>query len=412
MPSEASYSLYDLHEHLRRAIALNFPEAIWVQAEISGYNESRGHHYLSLLEKGEGEREILAQADAVIWERQFRKLRKQLGKELEQLLAVGRQIQFKARIDFHERYGFKLIIEELDLAYTLGQLEIQRRAILERLIKEQLLHRNAERSLPVVLQRLAIISAEQAAGWKDFQEQLADNGFGYQFDTQLFAAAMQGINTRMDILQQLKRIRRSVNTFDAVFILRGGGARLDLSTFDDYELGKAIAEFPLPVITGIGHEIDESIVDRVAHTSIRTPTAAADFVVQHNLDFEQRISQMTTQIASKAHYRIQQANTQLTLLGQQVKLHHQQQIREGKLALRQLKQLLPLLIKQQVTQQKNHLLQLERLHNLLGVEQTLKRGFAVVSQSGKIVNTSQEIADDQPIQLQFVDNTVEVRIEK
>ncbi|MEM1327358.1 MAG: exodeoxyribonuclease VII large subunit [Bacteroidota bacterium] len=412
MPTESTYSLYDLHEHLRRAIALNFSEAVWVQAEISGYNESRGHHYLSLLEKGEGEREILAQADAIIWERQFRKLRKKLGKELEQLLAIGRQIQLKARLDFHERYGLKLIVEDLDLAYTLGQLELQRRAILEQLQAEQILHKNKQHSLPPVLQHLAIISATQAAGWKDFQEQLADNQYGYQFDCQLFTAAMQGVNTRTEILQQLKRIRRQLKNYDAVFILRGGGARLDLSTFDDYELGKAIAEFPLPVITGIGHEIDENIVDAVAHTSLRTPTAAADFLIQHNTLFEQNILQLVAQFKTTIQSKLRREQTRLNTVHQQAKWNTQQRIQASKWRLQQLSETLPALARHQITQQRDQLTRLAQLHELLGLEQTLKRGFVVASQSGEILKNSEQIAENQPIQLQFSDQKVDVKVNK
>lgn len=407
-----NYTLYDLQEHLRRVVALNFPEAVWIQCEIASYNESRGHHFLSVLEKGEGEREILAQADAVIWERQYRRIRKKLGKEVDQLLQNGRQIQLKARLDFHERYGMKLIVEELDLAFTLGQLAQQRQYILEQLTQEQLLHKNSQIQLPPVLQRLAVISAKQAAGWHDFQEQLADNKFGYQFDYQLFEAAMQGINTRDEVSKQLRKIKRSCQAFDAVLILRGGGARLDLSSFDDYELGKAIANFPLPVFTGIGHEIDESVADKVAHTALRTPTAAADFLIQHNYIFEQRLLQTHTQINRSAQIKLQQNSAQLSILSERLHWLGQQQIQRQQARMHQLQTLFPVLVRQHLQRAEQHLSKLQQIQTLLSLEQTLKRGFALVAQHDQIITQVGQLQENVTFKVQLQDGAVTAKIEE
>lgn len=413
MPSEQSvYQLYDLQEHLRRVVALNFPEAVWVQCEIASYNESRGHHFLSLLQKGEGEREILAQADAVIWERSYRRIRKKLGKEVDQLLQNGRQIQLKARLDFHERYGFKLIVDDLDLAFTMGQLAQQRQRILEQLKNEQLLHKNNQLPLPPVLQRLAVISAKQAAGWHDFQEQLADNKFGYRFDYQLFEAAMQGINTREEVGKQLRKIKRLSRAFDAVLILRGGGARLDLSAFDDYELGKAIAEFPLPVFTGIGHEIDDSVADKVAHTALRTPTAAADFLIQHNASFEQQLLQFHNQITQATQAVLQQKINHLSILSERIHWSSQQQIQRQQNHLHQLNHVFPILVRQHIQQAQFRLDKLNDMQQLLSLETTLARGFAVVSKADKVVVDADQLAPADLIQVQLKSGSASAKIEE
>lgn len=405
-----SYSLYELQEHLRRVIALNFPEAVWINCEISAHNESRGHHFLSLLEKGEGEREILAQANAVIWERQFRKLRKQLGKEIHQLLQNGRQIRLKAKVDFHERFGLKFIVEELDLAYTIGQLELQRRAIVERLQKEQLIGKNRQRTLPKVIQRIAVLSSERAAGWKDFDAQLKENNFGYQFDIQLFTTALQGIAVRGEILKQLTKISRNQKEFDAVVIIRGGGARLDLSAFDDYKISAAVANFPLPILTGIGHEIDESILDLVTHTALKTPTAVADFILQYNMQFESQIFQYFNYIQNTAQANIQQQKIHLERLFGQLNLSLKSNLSSHKQYIERLHHQLPFLVKNQMQQEQQKLKHLEQLSQFLSLQNTLSRGFSLTMKEGKVITSKTNLQKGDVIQTRLEDGTTESEI--
>lgn len=405
-----NYSLYELQEHLRRVIALNFPEAIWINCEISAHNESRGHHFLSLLEKGEGEREILAQADAVIWERQFRKLRKQLGKEIHQLLQNGRQIRLKAKVDFHERFGLKFIVEELDLAYTIGQLELQRRAIVQRLQEEQLIGKNKQQILPRVIQRIAVLSSERAAGWKDFEAQLKENNFNYQFDLQLFTTALQGIAVRGEILKQLAKVSRNQKEFDAVVIIRGGGARLDLSAFDDYKICAAVANFPLPILTGIGHEIDESILDLVTHTALKTPTAVADFIVQYNMQFEAQIFQYFNHIQNIAKSNIQQQKIYLERLSGQLNLNVKNKLASQQQYLERLHHQLPLFIKNQLRQEQQKLSHLEQLSQFLSLQNTLSRGFSLTMKEGKVITSTTDLKKGDIIKTRLEDGTAESEI--
>ncbi|MEM8527168.1 MAG: exodeoxyribonuclease VII large subunit [Bacteroidota bacterium] len=405
-----SYSLYELHEHLRRAIALNFPTAVWINCEISAHNVSRGHHFLSLLEKGEGEREILAQADAVIWLGQYRKLRKQLGKEVDQLLQNGRQIRVKAKVDFHERFGLKLIVEDLDLAYTIGQLELQRRAIIERLQAENLIGKNQERVLPKVLQSIAVLSSEQAAGWKDFEAQLKENSFRYRFDLQLFSTALQGTAVRGEILKQLSKVGRNQQAFDAVVLIRGGGARLDLSAFDDYKIGAAIANFPLPVLTGIGHEIDESILDLVTHTALKTPTAVADFIVQHNLQFESQILQHFNHLQNTTQAAIQQQIFHLKRLSEQLTLSAKNQLSNQNQHLQQLNNQLPHLAQNQLRQQRQKIKHLEQLSHFLSLQNTLSRGFTLTMKDGKVITSKHGLKKGEVLRTRFEDGEIDSQV--
>ncbi len=195
----------------------------------------------------------------------------------------------QVRPEFHERYGLKLHIIDIDPAHTFGQLDLLRRQTIQTLREQGLFELNRSRPLPPVLQRIAVISSENAAGKQDFQQHLEHNSFGYVFDCQFFEAAVQGKNAAPEIIAALEKIGRMVDKFDCVVIVRGGGARLDLMAFDELALCQTAAKTPLPLLVGIGHEVDESVLDLVAHTAVKTPTAVADFLIQHNLIFEGNI---------------------------------------------------------------------------------------------------------------------------
>ena len=279
MPALKTYSLSELTSFIRRVFALNLPEAVWVTAELGQVNESRGHYWLTLVEKGEQDA-IAAQLEGVIWASQLQLLQRNYGiKLLRDLLQDGMSIKLKVTTSFHPRYGLKVVVEDVDPSFTIGELERKRKAVLEQLAKEGLLQKNASLPFPVLPQRLAVISSETAAGLADFRQQLAQNPYGYQFRVRLFSAAMQGGNTSSEILTRLRQISSQGDSFDAVVIIRGGGGRTDLAAFDEASLCRAVAAYPLPVIVGIGHETDESVLDQVAARSLKTPTATATFLI-------------------------------------------------------------------------------------------------------------------------------------
>ncbi len=377
------HTLYELNEYIRRILALNLPAPVWVSCEIYQHSESRGHHFFSLVEKGATEGTIIAQSDAVLWKRPYQKLKRRIGKDLDQLLAAGTQVLLKAQVDFNERYGLKLLIEDIDLSYTLGQIEQQRRATLKRLQTEGLLELNPACRLPLAPKRLAVISSETAAGLEDFRRQLEENEYGYQFHYRLFAAAMQGERASAEITRQIQAIQNLTRPYDCIVIIRGGGARLDLAAFDQYELCAAAAQCPLPILTGIGHEIDEVLLDRVAHTALKTPTAVANFLIDRAAQLEGRLAELGHRLHQLAQQRFQGEGLRLQGYAKSVELLSRQQIRQAGQQLGQLQQQLPASARRHLRLETQRLEQFNEVIQLLSPEATLARGYSITTQNGK-----------------------------
>jgi exodeoxyribonuclease VII large subunit len=399
-------TLFELNEFIRRVLALNLPDPLWVSCEIAEVNLSRGHYYLSLVQKNAESDEIVAKADAVLWQRQARQLRHKLGSDFDALLRSGMAVLIYASVDFHERYGLKLSIQDLDPAYTLGQLEARRRQIFARLQAEGLPGKNRQHPLPAVLQRIALISSEQAAGRQDFLQHLAENPYGYRFDCRLFPAAVQGEQAAIETVQQLRRIARHAERFDAVAIIRGGGARLDLAAYDHYELCKAAAEMPLPVLSGIGHEVDEVLLDLMAHTALKTPTAVADFLIEHNARFEAGLLQLGQHLSLLANQATRQQALRLERLEQDLRylprLHLQQQGQQ----LERLAADVPRACRLRTQAEHQALAQFEQIIALLEPEATLRRGFSIAYRDGQAVASATHISPGQRFRLRFRDGEI------
>ena len=272
--------LSELNGRVKKAIGETFTAPVWVVAEISELKLNRnGHCYLVLIEKEENGDAIVAQAKATIWSYTFRMLRPYFESTTGQPLTEGLKVLVSVSVEFHELYGYSLNIRDIDPTYTLGDMARRRREIISRLQNEGVADMNKELTLPLVPQKIAIISSFTAAGYQDFIDQLTNNPSKYRFHTRLFPAIMQGNQAETSIIGALEQIYLYENFFDVVVIIRGGGSQVDLSCFDNYNLAYFITQFPLPVITGIGHEKDDSIVDLVAHTRLKTPTAVAEFLI-------------------------------------------------------------------------------------------------------------------------------------
>jgi len=408
----SAYSLFDLNQFIRRVIALNLSEPIWVQCEIGQCNESRGHYWLELVQQGENEEEIVAQAAAVIWARQYRKLRNELGPTFQQVLQEGMAVKLQVRVDFHERFGLKLMVEDIDPGYTMGKLALQRQEILDRLHKEQLLEVNARLLLPTVLQDIAVISSAKAAGYQDFVEQLKGNAYGYQYNLQFFPSAMQGAAVEKELLRQLKQIERRKSEFDAVVIIRGGGSRLDLQAFDNYELGKKIAELSLPVLIGIGHDIDETVMDRVAHQSLKTPTAVADFLIHHNENFEVKIQQLALQIQQGSFLQLREQNLKVERLAQSLQMAAQRTVQMERTRVETLHQQLKILVQIPIQAARQSLTELRSQIQLFDPEEAHKRGFiSVTNEQGQIIRSVKSLKKEDTVQLHFSDGTRKAKIE-
>jgi len=380
-------SLFELNEYVRQVIALNFTEPLWIRAEINQVSFSRGHCYLELIEKKGDTDEIIAQASAAIWYRNLRFIEQKTGPNLNQLLQKGIQTLLKVRVEFNERYGLKLSVEDIDTTFTIGQLELKRREILQQLGALGLMDKNKGHALPPVLQRLAVISSEKAAGFQDFIQHLQANDYGFAFECELYSAAMQGRNVEKEILAAFQEIRQARQPYDAVIIIRGGGSRLDLAAFDSLQLCVAIANLEYPVITGIGHETDQAVADLVAHTSLKTPTAVAHFVLEHNFKFETQLY---------AGYRILQKSALDIIESFQSRLRRQSQMIKD-ISLRRVgnenyfmaaaKKDLKMYTLQLLREKQAELHNLQQRTALMDPELLLKRGYSMTFKDGVLLKS-------------------------
>ena len=279
-------SLSALNRLVKERINNSFPGLIWVIAEISDLNTNRtGHCYLELIEKSEKKDVVIAKARGTIWSFTFRMIKPYFEDATGQTLKAGMKVLFKASVEFHEIYGFSLNIKDIDPNYTLGDIERKKRETISKLESEGVIDMNKDTHLPSVPQRIAIISSPTAAGYQDFVHQLNNNQEGFTIYHHLFPAIVQGDAAVSSIISTFDKIYEYETLFDAVVLIRGGGSASDLMCFDDYELAYYITQFPLPVLTGIGHERDISVADMVAHTHLKTPTAVAEFIIQKITDF-------------------------------------------------------------------------------------------------------------------------------
>ncbi len=316
---EQKLSLSELNELIKDTLQEAFPSLVWVVAEVSEIKENRsGHCYLELIEKQENE--IVARSRATIWSYTYRMLKPYFETTTGQLFTQGIKILVQAMVEYHPSYGLSLNIKDIDPTYTVGDLALQRKEIIERLQNEGVYDMNKELELPLVPQKIAVISSATAAGYQDFVNQLEDNEHGFKFYTRLFEAYMQGSEAVSSIIHALERIFQYEDFFDAVVILRGGGATADLSSFDNYDLALNITQFPLPVITGIGHEKDDTIIDLVAHTRLKTPTAAAEFFISGMERFYEKLLHLENEIVSLARETIDFERVSLERKAE--KLHH------------------------------------------------------------------------------------------
>ena len=292
MTTKTTLTLYELNCLVREVIECEMPNEYWVEAELSECRESRGHCYMELIQKDEQNATPVAKASAKCWASKWMIVRPYFERTTGQQLHAGMKVLLKVYPQFHEAYGFSWIVTDIDPTYTLGDMARKRQEIIRQLKEEGVFDLQKELQLPLFCQRIAVISSETAAGYGDFCNQLSDNPYGFKFQTRLFPAIMQGEGVEQSIIAALERIfseysdfsdhsENTVPPFDCVVIIRGGGATSDMSGFDTLALAENVANFPLPIITGIGHDRDESILDMVSHTRVKTPTAAATLLIDH-----------------------------------------------------------------------------------------------------------------------------------
>lgn len=314
------YSLLELNRLVRETLTSNLSQTFWVTGEISELKEHySGHCYLELIQKDEDSSNIVARARATIWSYSFRMLKPYFESTTGRKLTPGLKMMVLAQVTFHEVYGYSLNITDIEPTYTIGDLELKRRETINRLIADGVFDMNREQQLDMLPNRIAIISSPQAAGYEDFRKQLLGNRNGYRFSIKLFEATMQGEDAEASIVEALSMIYNQLDEFDLVAIVRGGGASADLSCFDSYTLANHIAQFPLPIFTGIGHEKDTTVADLVAYKSVKTPTALAEYLIDVVGEAEQQYTYQKDRLIELSAEYVDISTSRLIELGSELK---------------------------------------------------------------------------------------------
>jgi exodeoxyribonuclease VII large subunit len=405
----SSYTLFELNEYIRRVVALNFAEPIWISCEISQVKEVRGNVYLDLVYHDEETEEITAQIQASIWFKSFLFIKNKLGDLLPSILKPGSDVLIKATVEFNERYGLKLVIEDIDPSFTIGQMEMNRQKVIQRLTNDGLIEPNKERDLPTVVKRLAVISSENAAGYIDFYKHILGNSHGYTFEIDLYTIALQGQNTARDTVSAFEKIDKEKHLYDAVLIIRGGGSKLDLGAFDHYNIGASIARCKYPVITGIGHDVDSTIADICAFESCKTPTAVADYLLEHNFTFESKMTEVVYWIGQTAKQRHRRAELNVQQLTQMLSVIPTEILKSRSASIDRTSDMISQAVKTKLRSANDMMAFAESQIKLLDPSHILKRGYTVFWQDGKVITRAQHVKSTNKANIQFFDNTIDVQ---
>lgn len=323
---KTTLTLFELNSLVRDVLETTLDSLFWVEAELSEAREVRGHCYMELVQKDIFSATPIARASAKCWKQRWQVLRPKFEGVTGQPLRAGMKVMLQVAVSFHEAYGFAWIVQDIDPTYTMGDMARKRLEIIRQLRQEGVFDMQKELTIPMFAQRVAVISSESAAGYGDFYSQLSNNDYGFKFYPRLFAAVMQGERVEQSVVAALNEINRHADDFDVVVIIRGGGATADLSGFDTLELAENVANFPLPIITGIGHERDESILDMVSNTRVKTPTAAAAVLIDNLVavlscinDYERRVAMRVKQVMDKERRRLDRSAERVPMLFSLVK---------------------------------------------------------------------------------------------
>ena len=439
MKSERHITLYELNCLVREVIESKMPNEYWVEAELSECRESRGHCYMELIQKDERTATPIAKASAKCWATKWMLIRPGFERTTGQRLHAGMKVLLKVYAQFHEAYGFSWIVTDIDPTYTLGDMARKRQEIIRQLKAEGVFDLQKELQLPLFCQRIAVISSETAAGYGDFCKQLSDNPYGFKFHTQLFPAIMQGEGVEQSIIAALERIysltsHSLTSDFDCVVIIRGGGATSDMSGFDTLALAENVANFPLPIITGIGHDRDESILDMVSHTRVKTPTAAASLLIDHLKTVLDTINEAQAHITRYAQQKLSTLNTQLSTIAetlprifstvktrQEARLdalnsrlvnHARQRIINGQLSIANLENHLPLLIDRRLMAERHRLQLIEEKVKSLDPTLLLKRGYSITLKDGKAVRDASTLHPGDTIETRLANGLIRSTVTK
>ena len=399
-------TLYELNELVRQTLELGMPKTYWVQAELSEVRINNGHCYVEFVQKDKRGNSLVAKARGVIWRNVYTALKPYFEHATGQQFTAGIKVLVEVSVSFHELYGYSLNVMDIEPSYTLGDMARKRQEILRQLQEEGVLELNKELDMPMLPKRIAVISSPTAAGYGDFYNQLTNNQGGFYFHTELFPALMQGDGVEQSILRALDNIYAREEEFDVVVIIRGGGATSDLTGFDTYPLAAAVAQFPLPIITGIGHERDDTVLDMISHTRVKTPTAAAEFLIGQMQLAADELTDLAQRL-NKGAYLLLYENKELLLhLQSRIPAKAMQRVSDDRLYLQKAKhrilqgamahvnyqrQALPLLSHllqmaiPQVEKRRYQLMLLQQKITDASPEKLLAKGYSITLSKGKVV---------------------------
>jgi len=436
-------TLSALNGLVREVVELSMPDTYWVQAELASVRESRGHCYMELIEtQGEGygfqaARTPIAQARACCWKNTWMRISPKFTRVTGEELHAGMKVLLCVRASFHEAFGFAWVVEDIDATFTMGDMARRRQEIIRTLKEEGVYDLNKELQIPMFAQNVAVISSATAAGYGDFCNQLADNDYGFKFNTQLFAATMQGEKVEQSVISALNGINEALTdnpkAFDAVVIIRGGGSTADLSGFDTLALAENVANFPLPVITGIGHERDLSVLDLVACRSVKTPTAVAAFLIDNLAATLEMIENAAQRITKAVGNRMERERMRLASIEQYISTAFAvRKVREeNKLAdcamrinhaiskrlltennkIDNLKSRLPYAINLRMQREQHTLQLMEQRVKAVDPINILRRGYSITMLDGKAVTNAEELSKDDEVTVILAQGKRKMRVE-
>lgn len=402
------FRLSQVTTYIQQVLAINFESSFWVEAEIHQINENRGNYYLDLIEKDTNSEEVLASLGGRVWRSQATMIRRKLNGEIVDYLRPGMKVKVRGNVKLHPVYGMSFHIDDIDKDFTLGEMERKKLATIQRLTRDGIFEKNKALALPLVLQRIAVISSRTAAGYADFANQIANNQHNIPFGIDLYHARVQGQLAVDEMKEELELIHQRHDDYDAICILRGGGSKMDLSAFDDEGLNRLAASMPIPVITGIGHEIDTSILDLSAHTALKTPTALAAFLIDHNLHFLNNLYHQYQRGIKSAKQKIIVYRQQLQTLAMQAERRGLRTTEACKRDVQHTARKAEFIAQRQLATIKQELTIHKTKSETMDPNRVLSRGFALVSNDQGIVKSAKEIEPTEDLTLLFHDGKIKL----
>ena len=427
-------SLFELNSLVADVIDSTMSRSYWVQAELSEARENRGHCYMELIEKNEGSNAPIARASAKCWSNVWMLIKPAFIRMTGQEVRAGMKVMLQVHAQFHPQYGFSWIVDDINPEYTMGDMLRKRQDIIRQLKAEGVFELQKELHFPIFAQRIAVISSETAAGYGDFCNQLETNEYELYFHVELFSAVMQGDHVEQSIINALNQINSREDDFDCVVIIRGGGATADLSGFDTLSLAENVANFPLPIVTGIGHERDESVLDMVSFQRVKTPTAAAAYLIDHLASTLMRVENAQTQIVDSVRRALEVEKMRVQHIGIHIPVLFSVVRTKQEVRLDGLSQRFLMKLKETMKQTNFHLSTLQSrilptLQNRLSIEQhrleileqrarlldpslPLKRGYSITLCNGKTVRNAKDLKIGDTIITRLEKGEVESRVER